>query len=198
MRGKRSDQPPLPLSGCQGGRQSFAPPTCLARQFVLLWDSAGGNPGQDQRAATALRQCDRAGGVMLARFALVSTATMTWPAIASEPVFLHAAGSLRGRTDRGGRRVRGRVGPARAGQLRSFRHIEGRDRGRCARRGVRLRQHGAPHALARLIGLWWLCKILYPDLFPEDLRELTREFYARYYHVTPDAAQIDRVLAGRD
>jgi len=50
----------------------------------------------------------------------------------------------------------------------------------------------------RLIGLWWLGKILYSDLFPEDLRELTREFYARYYHVAPDAAQIDRVLAGRD
>ena len=55
-----------------------------------------------------------------------------------------------------------------------------------------------PPAVNRLIGLWWLGKILYPDLFPEDLRTLTREFYARYYHVTPDAAQIDRVLAGRD
>jgi iron complex transport system substrate-binding protein len=55
-----------------------------------------------------------------------------------------------------------------------------------------------PPAVNRLIGLRWLGKILYPDLFPEDLRTLTREFYARYYHVTPDAAQIDRVLAGRD
>jgi iron complex transport system substrate-binding protein len=55
-----------------------------------------------------------------------------------------------------------------------------------------------PPTVNRLIGLWWLGKILYPDLFPEDLRELTREFYARYYHVTPDAAQVDRVLAGRD
>jgi iron complex transport system substrate-binding protein len=50
----------------------------------------------------------------------------------------------------------------------------------------------------RLIGLWWLARILYPDLFPEDLRALTREFYTRFYHVTPDNAQIDRVLAGRD
>src|SRR5262245_23410247 len=55
-----------------------------------------------------------------------------------------------------------------------------------------------PPSVNRLIGLWWLGKILYPDLFPEDLRELTREFYARYYHVTPDAAQIERVLVGRD
>jgi iron complex transport system substrate-binding protein len=50
----------------------------------------------------------------------------------------------------------------------------------------------------RLIGLWWLAKILYPDRFPEDLRGLSRDFYTRFYHVTPNEAQIDRVLAGRD
>jgi iron complex transport system substrate-binding protein len=55
-----------------------------------------------------------------------------------------------------------------------------------------------PPCVNRLIGLWWLGKILYPELFPEDLRTLTREFYTRFYHVTPDDAQIDRVLAGRD
>ena len=55
-----------------------------------------------------------------------------------------------------------------------------------------------PPSVNRLIGLWWLAKILYPDLFPEDLRALTREFYARFYHVTPRDEQIDRVLAGRD
>ena len=55
-----------------------------------------------------------------------------------------------------------------------------------------------PPSVNRLFGLWWLGKILYPDLFPEDLRTLTREFYTRFYHVTPSDAQIDRVLAGRD
>jgi iron complex transport system substrate-binding protein len=55
-----------------------------------------------------------------------------------------------------------------------------------------------PPSVNRLIGLWWLAKILYPELFPEDLRALTRDFYRRFYHVTPDQAQIDRVLAGRD
>jgi iron complex transport system substrate-binding protein len=54
-----------------------------------------------------------------------------------------------------------------------------------------------PPTVNRLIGLWWLAKILYPDVFPEDLRALTHEFYARFYHVTPSDAQIDRVLAGR-
>jgi len=55
-----------------------------------------------------------------------------------------------------------------------------------------------PPCVNRLIGLQWLAKILYPDLFPEDLRALTRDFYARFYHVTPSDQQIDRVLAGRD
>jgi iron complex transport system substrate-binding protein len=55
-----------------------------------------------------------------------------------------------------------------------------------------------PPAVNRLMGLWWLGRILYPDLFPEDLRALTRDFYGRFYHVVPDEAQIDRVLAGRD
>ena len=55
-----------------------------------------------------------------------------------------------------------------------------------------------PPTVNRLIGLWWLGKILYPDLFPEDLRALTRQFYARFYHVTPSDAQIEQVLAGRD
>jgi iron complex transport system substrate-binding protein len=55
-----------------------------------------------------------------------------------------------------------------------------------------------PPCVNRLIGLRWLAKILYPDLFPEDMRALTRDFYARFYHVTPNDQQIDRVLAGRD
>jgi len=55
-----------------------------------------------------------------------------------------------------------------------------------------------PPAVNRLIGLWWLAKILYPAQFPEDMRALTRDFYTRFYHVTPSDADIARVLAGRD
>jgi iron complex transport system substrate-binding protein len=54
-----------------------------------------------------------------------------------------------------------------------------------------------PPSVNRLIGLWWLGKILYPELFKEDLREITRGFYDKFYHVTPTDAQIDHVLAGR-
>ena len=55
-----------------------------------------------------------------------------------------------------------------------------------------------PPSVNRLIGLWWLAKILYPEQFAEDMRSLTRDFYRQFYHVTPTDAQIDRVLAGRD
>ena len=55
-----------------------------------------------------------------------------------------------------------------------------------------------PPSVNRLIGLWWLAKILYPDLFAEDLRALTRDFYRQFYHVALSDAQIERVLAGRD
>lgn len=54
-----------------------------------------------------------------------------------------------------------------------------------------------PPSVNRLIGLWWLAKIFYPDHFGEDIRALTREFYSRFYHVTPSDADIDRVLEGR-
>jgi iron complex transport system substrate-binding protein len=55
-----------------------------------------------------------------------------------------------------------------------------------------------PPSVNRLIGLWWLAKIFYPDLFPEDLRQQTRAFYQTFYHVQVTDQQIDRVLAGRD
>ncbi|TAD87409.1 MAG: iron ABC transporter substrate-binding protein [Alphaproteobacteria bacterium] len=55
-----------------------------------------------------------------------------------------------------------------------------------------------PPSVNRLIGLWWLAKVLYPGLVSEDLPTLTREFYQLFYHVTPSDAQVARVLAGRD
>ena len=55
-----------------------------------------------------------------------------------------------------------------------------------------------PPSVNRLIGLWWLAQIFYPEHFKEDMRELTRDFYTRFYHVTPSDADLDRVLAGRE
>jgi iron complex transport system substrate-binding protein len=53
-----------------------------------------------------------------------------------------------------------------------------------------------PPSVNRLVGLWWLAKALYPDQFSEDLRPITREFFERFYHMTPTDAQIDTILSG--
>ena len=55
-----------------------------------------------------------------------------------------------------------------------------------------------PPSVNRLVGLRWLGRVLYPDLFSEDLRAETRDFYARFYHRAPDDAQLTVLLeAGR-
>ncbi|HKA63773.1 MAG TPA: iron ABC transporter substrate-binding protein [Methylomirabilota bacterium] len=53
-----------------------------------------------------------------------------------------------------------------------------------------------PPSVNRLIGLKWLGRILYPDQFPEDLRQETRAFYTLFYHQAPSEAQLDTLLAG--
>jgi iron complex transport system substrate-binding protein len=52
-----------------------------------------------------------------------------------------------------------------------------------------------PPSINRLIGLRWLARLLHPAAFPEDLRPLVREFYARCYHQSPSEAQLDALLA---
>lgn len=51
-----------------------------------------------------------------------------------------------------------------------------------------------PPSVNRLIGLRWLASILYPEVFPEDLRPIVRDFYSRCYHQTPSAAQLNQLL----
>lgn len=51
-----------------------------------------------------------------------------------------------------------------------------------------------PPSLNRLIGLRWLTRVLYPEVFPEDLRPIVRDFYSRFYHQTPTAAQLEQLL----
>ena len=52
----------------------------------------------------------------------------------------------------------------------------------------------SPPGVNRLIGVRWLAKVLYPKLFPEDLRQTTRGFYRLFYHVELSAAQLDQLL----
>lgn len=52
-----------------------------------------------------------------------------------------------------------------------------------------------PPSINRLVGMRWLGRILYPEVFPEDLRPHVREFYARLYHQAPSDAQLDALIA---
>ena len=54
----------------------------------------------------------------------------------------------------------------------------------------------APPGVNRLIGLRWLAGLLHPDLFPQPMSEIVRDFYHRFYHVDLDAAQAAALLAG--
>jgi iron complex transport system substrate-binding protein len=54
-----------------------------------------------------------------------------------------------------------------------------------------------PPSVNRMIGLWWLAKLLYPAAFPEDIRPIAREFHTLFYQMTPSDAQLDRILSGR-
>ena len=53
-----------------------------------------------------------------------------------------------------------------------------------------------PPGINRLIGLWWLGKVLYPTLFPEDLRPIVGDFFQRFYHVTVTTTEVEALLAG--
>jgi iron complex transport system substrate-binding protein len=54
----------------------------------------------------------------------------------------------------------------------------------------------APPSLNRLIGLRWLLQTFYPAEAKLDLRADTRAFYGLFYGVTPNDAQLDRLLGG--
>jgi iron complex transport system substrate-binding protein len=51
-----------------------------------------------------------------------------------------------------------------------------------------------PPGVNRTIGIRWLAKLLYPRIFPEDLRAETKRFYELFYHQAPTDAQLDQLL----
>ena len=54
----------------------------------------------------------------------------------------------------------------------------------------------SPPSVNRLLGLRWLGQALYPELFPEDIGAVTRDFHARFYHADITDDQAERLLAG--
>ena len=53
-----------------------------------------------------------------------------------------------------------------------------------------------PPSVNRLLGLRWLAGLLHAERFADDIRGLTRDFYAAFYHVTLDDPQLDQLLRG--
>jgi iron complex transport system substrate-binding protein len=53
----------------------------------------------------------------------------------------------------------------------------------------------SPPGINRLLGVRWLAGMLYPSAFPDDLRDVTRDFYAAFFHVDLGAAQLDQLLS---
>jgi len=52
-----------------------------------------------------------------------------------------------------------------------------------------------PPSVNRIIGIKWLAHVFYPELFPYDIRNETRRFYAVFYQLQLSEAQLDEVLA---
>lgn len=53
---------------------------------------------------------------------------------------------------------------------------------------------GRPPSVNRLLGVWWLGQLLYPELYPEDTAVKAKEFYSLFYHYTLSDAEILDIL----
>jgi len=53
---------------------------------------------------------------------------------------------------------------------------------------------GRPPSVNRLIGVRWLANLLYPDIFPFDMAQETRDFYKLFYHHDVTDDQIEMLL----
>jgi iron complex transport system substrate-binding protein len=51
-----------------------------------------------------------------------------------------------------------------------------------------------PPGVNRLIGVRWLTAVLYPDRFPESLRDVTKDFYKLFYAFDVTETQLDMLL----
>jgi iron complex transport system substrate-binding protein len=52
-----------------------------------------------------------------------------------------------------------------------------------------------PPSVNRIIGIKWAAHLLYPDLFPYDMRAETRRFYATFYHWNLTDTELNQLLA---
>jgi len=52
-----------------------------------------------------------------------------------------------------------------------------------------------PPSVNRIIGIRWVANLLYPDVFHDDMRAATRQFYSTFYHRTLTDAELNQILA---
>jgi len=52
-----------------------------------------------------------------------------------------------------------------------------------------------PPSVNRIIGIRWAANLLYPEVFHDDMRAVTRQFYATFYHRTPTDTEHNQILA---
>jgi iron complex transport system substrate-binding protein len=51
-----------------------------------------------------------------------------------------------------------------------------------------------PFSAARILEIKWLATLFYPHLFHYDMRQETRDFYAKFYHRKPSEAELNELL----
>jgi iron complex transport system substrate-binding protein len=54
----------------------------------------------------------------------------------------------------------------------------------------------APPAIDRLLGLQWLARLLYPQVFDPPLGPRVKEFHRRFDHREPTNPEVSALLAG--
>jgi iron complex transport system substrate-binding protein len=54
----------------------------------------------------------------------------------------------------------------------------------------------APPSLNRLVGLQYMARLLYPDRFSDDIRDVARSFYRQFYQVDLSELELDKLLDG--
>jgi len=52
-----------------------------------------------------------------------------------------------------------------------------------------------PPSVNRILGIRWVANLLYPDVFHDDMRAVTRQFYSTFYHRTLTDAELNQIFA---
>lgn len=53
----------------------------------------------------------------------------------------------------------------------------------------------SPPSVNRMIGIWWLGHLLYPELYPDQKEDKVKEFYDMFYHMEMDDAGCAEILS---